>query len=701
MKKIIALGIKTKDFYFPGKRSRMDLPISNDIYTFDIETSSLFYLDGEFKEFDYNLPPERYKDIEKVSVPYIWMFSVNETVYYGREFMDFENVLLDIYEESCYKIIYVHNLAYEMQFLLNIFMGKYKIDNMVCRDIHKPIQFEIPELHIIFRCSYMLTNMSLESSAKKYTNVTKKVGQLDYSRARSPLTALSDEEKEYAEYDCICLYYIIKYFKEKYGSVFKIPLTNTSIVRLELKKRIDWWYIKKRWSNVPTPAMYLRLMACFSGGYTHANILNAFKIFKDVHSQDIASSYPAVMVTEKFPVKPFNKCYPDQYTEKKRKYYAFIMLVHFENIKPKYYNHYMQVSKLLNSKKVVTDNGRVVSCESCDIWLTDIDLDIILASYKLEYTIIEIYKAKKDYLDIRVIKFILELYGNKTKLKIKAQTDPVIADIYQTSKAQINSMYGLSVSNILNQSSDFRDGYWIQQALSEEFIRSKLTDAQKSWSTLIDYMVGIAVTSFARKNLFMQIIKIDTDMIYSDTDSIKYIGDHQDIFDEYNNSLIEKYKAVIKRYPELSLDDFMPEDEKGQKRPIGFYEYEEKMSSFVTTGAKKYAFTDDNGLHITISGVNKKTGIKRLHNKIETFLEENLTFSYKESGRLIHYYLDNQPEFTFTDIDGHTYTSNLSYGIVLQPTTYTMGVTDNYLELLKLYEKERAINNGKQKSKIC
>ena len=700
MKTKHGVGTKTTDLYYPTKRSSMKLPISNDIYSFDIEVSSLFYIDGEFKSFDYDLPPEYYRDIDKVSVPYIWQFGINDTVYYGREFMKFEQVLKDIYEEGCYKIIYVHNLAYEMQFLLNIFMGKYELTNMVCRDIHKPISFEVPELHIIFRCSYMLTNMSLESSAKKYTSIAKKSGDLDYNKARSPLTYLTPEELSYCEYDILCVYEIIKYFRDKYGSVFKIPLTNTSIVRNELKKKVDWWYMKDRWRNVPTPAMYLKLMACFSGGYTHANILNSFKIFKNVHSQDIASSYPAVMVTEKFPVKPFIKCRLDQYTDNRKPYYAFIMLVHFENVKPKYYNHYMQVSKCLNLRRPVIDNGRIVSCESCDFWCTDVDFEILISTYKCDYEIIELYKAKKDYLDIKVIKFILELYKNKTKLKIKAKSDPYIADVYQTSKGQINGMYGLSVSNILNQSSDFINGQWTQQELTKEFIEDKLSDAQKSWSTLIDYMAGIYVTSFARKNLFMQIIKIDTHMIYSDTDSVKYVEDHQDIFDEYNEKLIDKYKAVIKRYPELTLDDFMPEDENGVKRPIGAYEYEGMYDEFVTCGAKKYAYTEDGQLHITISGVNKITGVKRLNN-IKDFLIDDLTFDYSQSGRLIHYYMDSQPDFSFIDIDGNKYTCTLDYGIVLQPTTYTMGVTDNYIELMKFYEKERAIFNGKQEKTIC
>ena len=702
-------SITTKDFYQPKGKERLKLPISNDIYTLDLEVSSLFYLDGEFKEFNYDLPPDAYRDIEKVSVPYIWQFGINDSVYYGRELLQLEDMFKDIYEKDVWKIVYIFNLSYEMQFLLNIFIGKYKIENMVCRDIHKPIQFEVPELHLIFRCAYMLTNMSLESASLEYTDVAKKVNDLDYTRARSPLTKLSDVELSYCEYDIICLYKIILYFRNKFGDLYHIPLTNTSIVRKELKKKIDFWYMKKQWALVPSPSIYLKLVSCFSGGYTHANCLRSFRIWENVTSKDIASSYPAIMVTEKLPVGQFMKCNVNQFTSSKRKYYAFMMYVEFKNIKPKFYNHYIQISKCINLKNAVVDNGRLVSGE-CSMWLTDVDFDIITTSYNLDYTIIELYKAKKDYLDVRIIKYILELYGGKTKLKNKAKSDPHIAEVVQALKVRLNSLYGVSVSNILNNSSDFIDGVWTQEEFSTEFVEKKLTDSKKSWSTLFFYGQGVWITALARRNLVMTFLgyidgimidkTMDVDMIYSDTDSIKYIGDHEELFKKYNDNLIKKYKAVCKKYTDLDISDFMPEDEKGVKRPIGFYEPDGSYLQYCTTGAKKYAYRDASGLHITVSGVNKSTGVARLNNSIQTFLEPDLTFNYEQSGRLIHYYLDDQPHFTFTDIDGNRYTSTLSYGIVLQPTTYTMGVTDSYIQLLKMYEKERAIKNGKQKNSI-
>ena len=78
-------------------------------------------------------------------------------------------------------------------------------------------------------------------------------------------------------------------------------------------------------------------------------------------------------------------------------------------------------------------------------------------------------------------------------------------------------------------------------------------------------------------------------------------------------------------------------------------------------------------------------------------------FDYNQSGRLVHYYIDDQPEVTFEDIDGNIYTSNYKYGIVLQPTTYTLGgtkATDVYIQLVKMYERRLAVENGKQEDSI-
>ena len=247
----------------------------DNIFTFDIETISLFKIDGEYRPYLNTLTQSFYRDTEKACVPYIWQFGVNDTVYYGREFKDFERVLKLMSDSRVTRFIYVHNLSYEMQFLLDIIeSNNWHITDMCARNVRKPIQFTIKELNITFRCSYMLTNLSLEKSAEKYTNVKKAVNDLDYNICHSPLSVMTERELYYCEMDCVTLYHIINdYFMNEYGHIANIPLTQTGEVRRALLKEVDFNYLRRQWQLVPPEYIYMALVQAFMGGITHSNIL--------------------------------------------------------------------------------------------------------------------------------------------------------------------------------------------------------------------------------------------------------------------------------------------------------------------------------------------------------------------------------------------------------------------------------------------
>ena len=420
---------------------------SDTIYTFDIETTSLFKINGKWDVFNYDLPKESYShdSDDIIAIPYIWQFGIEDTVYYGRNFYDFEKVLLQISNPFKTKICFIHNLSFEMQFLQNIF-DKYTITDMTARDIRKPISFFIEELNMEFRCSYMLTNLSLEKASEEYTTIKKK-DTLEYdSKIRTEFTKLTERELEYCEYDILCLYHVIKYHRDLYQHLCKIPLTSTSKVRKALQKKVDFGYIQKMWSLVPTSEMYLKMMATFQGGYTHANILNSGRIFdssKDglIKCYDIASSYPTVMCLEKYPATPFRYIDYEDYEElKENENNLFIMRLGLHNVKSRYYNNYISYSRALevSERDLIYDNGRVSSSEYIELYCTNVDLEIIEKNYdisKIDY--IEIYTSEARYLDYRVIAFILELYQNKTALKGVIEKE----FLYKLSKSYINALY--------------------------------------------------------------------------------------------------------------------------------------------------------------------------------------------------------------------------------------------------------------------
>ncbi len=677
--------LKDKDMGYYKKRKKESKPYSDTIYTFDIETTSLFNIDDAWDVFDYSKSKEFYQGVDKVAIPYIWQFGIEDSVYYGREFMDFEKVLKSISDANLTKIIWVHNLSYEFGFLPNI-LQKYTVSNMCARDIRKPISFYIEKLNIEFRCSYMLTNMSLSKSAEEYTDV-KKLDTLDYdNKVRTPLTILSPDELMYCEYDIICLYKVICYYREKYEHLVKIPLTATGEVRNALRDKVDFWYIKKQWELIPSSKMYLRLMACFQGGYTHANVLNSNRVIKKVKSKDISSSYPFVMLTEKYPCTPFYKIKKEYYNDMKKDDKCFMFHVKLYEVKSVYYNNYISFSRstYVDRNGWIYDNGRVKYSHEIELWCTDVDLEIIMKNYdigKIEY--IDIFYAYADYLDERVLSFILECYKNKTELKgVKGKED-----LYKKYKGYINSLYGMSVTNPLKNSTEY-NGEWYKKELTMDFVKEVLADASKSYSTLFYYAVGVWVTAYARRNLYMRILSshdFDRHVIYCDTDSIKYYGDYDDVFDEYNKTVYKKYEDVCERFSQLNIEDFSPLDRNGNAHPIGVFEDDGEYEQFITLGAKKYCYIDDTGLHITVSGVSKKgaSALSSIHD-----FKRGFTWGYKEGGKLAHYYNDEQSEIDVMDADGNIYHSSLKYGVVLQPTTYTLGITEDYLSLLYYIEEQ-------------
>lgn len=703
--------VKTKDTCIKHKKL-----YSNVIYSLDIETTSMFFLNNRWSTFIYDDNID-YKDVPKAAVPYIWMFGVNDNVYYGREFYNLKDVLLKLSDPLLCKIIWVFNLSFEFAFLMDI-LKDYTIEKMVAREKRKPISFFVKELNIEFRCAYMLTNMKLADAAKFYTHVQKMEGDLDYNQLRSPLTKLDDTEMMYCEMDIVSLYEIILTFMDKYGSLARIPLTSTSTVRYAIRQVLDIWYIREMQAMVPPVDMYLKFWYAFAGGYTHANIVKCSQVILSaigglIYCFDEASAYPAALCTEKYPCRPFVLCDTDKYYDKKyRENHCFIFRVKMYKVKAVFYNHYIQYDKVKETiVNPVTDNGRIVKCDYAELWCTDIDLDIILCNYKGKFVIDknECYSSFKKYLDIRIIQFILEMYKNKTELKDIVPPDNEMYEyynnLYKSSKALLNGIYGMAVTSILHMA-EFYDNDWklpkeldpdLKQNIGinpdkmlENFVNHKLDDARKSFSTLFYYPTGIFCTAYCRRNIFMRLIsshEFDMASLYCDTDSIFFQGKKWfSIFDDYNKQMYNKYVEVTKYYPDIKIEDFMPIDPKGKAHPIGYFELDKVATEFVTHGAKKYCYRGekDGELHLTVSGV-AKSGVSALKDDITNF-KKDFVWGYSESGKLIHSYFENQPDITFTDKDGNTYTSHQRNGIVLQPTSYTLGMTPIYEALVRRFE---------------
>ena len=660
---------------------------SNDILCFDIETTSLFDIDGEFKTFDYSKPKKFYKGIEKRALPYIWQFSFNDKTYYCRNFIMFGTLLKAISDENIKQYIYIHNLAFEFHWLLNIIKKfNWHIENILARGVRKVIQFEIKELNIVFRCSYALTNLSLEKSGQQFnTEHSKLVGNLDYNIARSPLTKLTSKELQYCENDLIVMYEFLQIYKNEYGSIKNIPITQTGEVRKDINKHVDYGYHKKVWQNIPDSTIYQMLMCAFMGGVTHANMKHSGKVLNNVASFDYSSSYPFRLVTCKFPSTKFFRIDEEEIEYFKEKC-CILYHVKIRNFKSKLYNNYIPSSKCIIKKGCRYDNGRIIKGTEIEIYLTDVDLEIIQSSYQIEeIEYIDIYASYKNFLPKVIIELILDYFEKKTKLKGNADFEY----LYMKSKQKINSMFGCAVTNPLKQNYDFDiendESNWKAGELTEEFIDKKIEDMKQSFSVVFTYGVGVWCTAYARQGLWKLISQIDKDSVYFDTDSDKILNyeKYQHIIDNINEENYNAIKEISETY-DITLEKFSPTDIKGNKHTIGLLEFEGTYQEFVTLGAKKYCYREKDKLKMTLSGV-RKTAVSQLNNDIKNF-KKGFEFDY-DINKLNMIYDENQQPFSFKDIDGNVYhCDDIKWCIIAQPTTYKLGITSEYENLLEFLE---------------
>ena len=660
------------------------------IYTFDIETSSYLILNNQIiAGVNYlNLTEAEREAAIAQATMYIWQFGINNEIYYGRTWEDLKK-FLDLLEQNSpnKKIVFVHNLSFEFQFL----SGVFNIKSVMARKSRHPINCKLSDYNIQFRCSYYMSNVSLAFLPELYDlPVKKKVGDLDYDKIRHSKTELTKTELGYCEYDCLVVYEYIKKELEEYNHVEKIPMTSTGHVRRELQDLVmkDYKYKKIVQDSVNTqPIIFNRLTEAFAGGYTHANYMYAAEVLKNVDSYDETSAYPYVMVTEKFPMTKFRKCEVKNISQMST-YFAYLIRVKFFNIKSKYFNNFISASKCLDARGVVFDNGRIIYAKEIDIVLTDIDFKFILNTHTFDrYEIIESYSSLYKYLPKQFIDFILKKYENKTKYKgVKG------AEVfYAKEKARFNSLYGMTVTNTIREEVKFQDGIWSEADLTNTEIYDKLlTEEEKGF---LSFSWGVWVTAYARRNLLERVVALDEYVVYCDTDSIKLVqGYNRSIFEQYNCSVIDKIKKTANSL-HFPIESYCPTDKKGRIHYLGIFELETDSDreftydKFITQGAKKYAVEIDNKIEITVSGV-PKSGANCLE-KIEDF-NDNLVFDYEKTGKKMLVYNDSQISIDIIDYLGVKYKVRDQRGSVILPTTYVLNKSEEYADLLTNNSSKRA-----------
>ena len=267
----------------------------------------------------------------------------------------------------------------------------------------------------------------------------------------------------------------------------------------------------------------------------------------------------------------------------------------------------------------------------------------------------------------------------------------------------------MSVTNTIRDNVIYNDdtGLWSEEEITNDDIKEKLIAEKKKG--FLSFSYGCWCTAWARDFLLRRIIALDDYVIYTDTDSLKLRKNYnKKIIDDYNKTVEEKIRFVSKVL-HIPFEKYAPEDSKGEKHLLGIFEYEGKMESFITQGAKKYADikwkklekvreNDEHVLEvkdgkakvleITVAGV-PKSGAKAL-NRLEDF-KDDFVFTYNDTGKNLLMYIDEMNPIELVDYTGKKYIVKDKSGCCLLPTTYVLGKALEYAELLTDSSSKRAI----------
>ena len=648
------------------------------ILMMDTETSKLKVNDIHYEEKEINgsvVKIKKYNPVPNYVVAWtlsIRAFHKNIATLYGNT----PEELVDCLERlnACLKgeetYIYWHNMAYDWVFVRKHLFTKFgHPERQLNTKSHYPIFIKFAN-GLCFRDSLCLAQRKLEKWAddlnvehkkavEEYEDENgKKHKYWDYDKIRNQHGYyFNSHELTYIEHDTLAGVECIDALMQALNKhIYSMPYTATGIPREECRKIGKKNGARDSFLKVVLDyERYVQATRVYHGGYTHANRYKIEQLILNVICRDFSSSYPAVMLTEKYPSEAFQEyedCSLDDIIEMSEDYAFMFKLIlvgdennpiHLKDARnPMPVLQYSKCTELLND---ICDNGRVLQADYVEIYLNEIDAKIIKEQYSwAKHICTEVYYSRKDYLPRWFTDYVYTLYSDKCTLK---NGDPVL---YALAKAKLNSLYGMCVQKSLKENlvEDYLTGeYEVETPINEdtgepytdEELYKKYVDNNNS---VLPYQWGVWVTSYAMYNLF-QLAKctIDNDnemhFVYSDTDSIYSTFWDEEKLKAYNDNALKK----------LRDNGYEPVEYDGKQYIPGLAEFDGAYSEFKTLGAKRYCCRyakdprnkekDWGKLKITVAGV-PKSGVKCLDDDINNF-KSGFIFHGEDTGKLTHHYI--------------------------------------------------------------
>lgn len=618
-------------------------------------------------------------------------------------------------------VVYVHNLSYEYQF----FRGFVPIDfkSVFALQSRRVGFFYSNSDTLEWRCSYLLSNMSLEKFTENYCDAANRKDKelIDYEVVRYPWDDLTDEIIYYGLMDVITLEAAVAELMKREGDDLKtIPMTNTGYVRRSCRLACigeNWKHYQteeekrtyRKYRNYRkgfekmrlTLQTYNLLRDAFRGGNTHSNRFLSGRILPDPEDEqrighvDFTSEYPAQLIcADEFPMGRLMDCTADIKGPADIDFYCknYWLIIKIAMVNPRLARPYKTKCPYIplakcdrqHGKDGVYDNGRLMSQDGIVFYtFLGCEWDVIKRQYAgTSFVVVEAWYTTKGCLPDLLRGVVREWFEKKTTLKGVEGSEYE----YMKSKNRVNACYGMIVEQIIKDIMTVSDTGFIDSRRPTPEEAGQQMESFYSFRNVkfLPYQWGVTITALARVEHMRLIEMFGDDFIYGDTDSVFYLNPSK------YDSKIEDYNNKWITYASQCGMPISATTKKGVVSTLGVADMEPYVDRFKTLGAKKYAMEENGKLSITVAGVPKKAGASLL-GRLENFrpgfkfyigdedsLEDRQTWK-----KTLHYRDDLKGS---VEIDGHTL--KLGPCIAMTRAPYVLDITDEYSELTGIGREE-------------
>lgn len=640
--------------------------------------------DCETSQFDnheiYIKLSEEYKNALK-SFVYIWQFSVGNDIYLCRDVKLFEKFIIQLdnvcnVHKNAKLIVWDANLKFEYSFFKHI-LRKY-ITKIFAKTKNDILMFNVLN-HLEFRECLGVFGKSLEEIAKNHTKTQKLKGDLDYSLIRTPYTEMEKDELQYSINDVAILSELTAVAHEMYTlKGDKIPLTQTGIVRNEIKKNYaptifktnDLYNINKKLIGTKQEYNEYRKYV-YSGGLTHSNFKYVGEKINDIVCYDLISAYPWALNVKKYPAGDMIKVKDSKDFKEAFKHKHWFMLITLYDVGSKSTHSTLSKHKVKSMVKPVIDNGRIYKCECLTAYFTEIDWYNFRQIYKFNVEKSKIhevtYFTKSQKVPDKILNVMNDWYKKKTILKPHAKESIENKKMYAKLKQLINSVYGMTVTALFTN-----EVAWNENICD---IEDNIIDWEKASNTIFNPWWGYYCTAYVRQRLIDMISQYPDEIVQYDTDSIYcFKSDKLDnAISKINNDI---YMECVKNIKMSECWDL------GQWDNDGYYKY------FMALGSKRYVGIENNGdVKIVFAGANKKDIIKNAKENNMDILEycKHINIDETISNKLGAYHFDGYYSNYVTDYKGNTYLCETYGGTTVKNVSFKANLSHMFDVLKKEY----------------